>query len=285
MSRGEERCGSNAWCRACPWSRERSWPSPSHPPPPKILPGPAGTLILGGETEWGFLDPHIDASGATHRVNYQLFEGLFWRDYTRPNDGRPPPIIPQLATRYEVSDDGLEYTVHLREGVKFHDGTPFNAEAVIFNVRRVWDEDFEYFYDRTGSLRAAVWRDLEAVEAIDDRTVRFTLEKPFAFFIDQLAEPTGVGIPVYMSPASIMKWGNEEVEQHPVGTGPFPVRGARARPADRLRAQPGLLESAVSLSRPHHLAAHSRALHPASMRFSAARSTSSPPFLRIPSST
>ena len=193
-------------------------------------PRPGGTLILGGETEWGFLDPHIDASGATHRVNYQLFEGLFWRDYTRPNDGRPPPIIPQLATRYEVSDDGLEYTVHLREGVKFHDGTPFNAEAVIFNVRRVWDEDFEYFYDRTGSLRAAVWRDLEAVEAIDDRTVRFTLAKPFAFFIDQLAEPTGVGIPVYMSPASIMKWGNEEVEQHPVGTGPF-------RFAERVRGQ------------------------------------------------
>ena len=97
-----------------------------------------GTLIFGGETEWGFLDPHIDASGATHRVNYQLFEGLFWRDYTRPNDGSPPPIIPQLATGYEVSDDRLVYTVSLRKGVRFHDGTPFNADAVVFNDQLHW---------------------------------------------------------------------------------------------------------------------------------------------------
>ena len=190
-----------------------------------------GTLIFGGETEWGFLDPHIDASGATHRVNYQLFEGLFWRDYTRPNDGSPPPIIPQLATGYEVSDDRLVYTVSLREGVRFHDGTPFNADAVVFNVRRVWDESFEHYYDRAGSLKFAVWRDLAGVEAVDEHTVRFTLSKPFAFFIDQLAEPTGVGIPVYMSPESIRKWGNQDVEQHPVGTGPFRfverVRGQR----------------------------------------------------------
>src|SRR5262245_36708103 len=98
-----------------------------------------GTLIFGGETEWGFLDPHIDASGAMHRLNYQIFEGLFWRDYTKPNDGSPPPIIPQLATSYDVSSDGTVYTMHLRENVKFHDGTPFNAAAVEFNVRRVWD--------------------------------------------------------------------------------------------------------------------------------------------------
>ena len=134
-----------------------------------------GTLIFGGETEWGFLDPHIDASGATHRVNYQLFEGLFWRDYTKPNDGSPPPIIPQLATSYDASADGTEYTFHLRQGVKFHDGTPFNAAAVEFNVRRVWDEDFEYFYDRTGSLKSAVWRELKDIEVIDDLTIKLTL--------------------------------------------------------------------------------------------------------------
>lgn len=191
-----------------------------------------GTLIFGGETEWGFLDPHIDASGATHRVNYQLFEGLFWRDYTKPNDGSPPPIIPQLATSFDVSADGTEYLVHLREGVKFHDGTPFNAKAVEFNVRRVWDKDFEYYYDRAASnMVRQVWRELKGVEIIDDLTVNFVLKQPWAFFTDQLTEPTGAGIPVFMSPASIIKWGNEEVEQHPVGTGPFRfverVRGQR----------------------------------------------------------
>jgi peptide/nickel transport system substrate-binding protein len=190
-----------------------------------------GTLIFGGETEWGFLDPHIDASGAMHRLNYQMFESLFWRDYTKPNDGSPPPIIPQLATGYEVSPDGTVYTMHLRENVKFHDGTPFNAAAVEFNVRRVWDKKFPYYYDRTSSLNAGVWRELKDVQVVDDHTVKFILKQPWAFFIDQLAEPTGAGIPVFMSPDSIKKWGNTGVEQHPVGTGPFrfveEVRGQR----------------------------------------------------------
>src|SRR5262249_49284686 len=184
-----------------------------------------------GETEWGFLDPHFDASGAMHRLNYQIFQSLFWRDYTKPNDGSPPPIIPQLATGYEVSPDGTVYTIHLRQNVKFHDGTPFNAAAVDFNVRRVWDKNFQFYYDRTSSLNAAVWRELKDIQVVDDYTVKFILKQPWAFFIDQLAEPTGVGIPVFMSPESVRKYGNAGVEQHPIGTGPFKfveeVRGQR----------------------------------------------------------
>jgi len=102
---------------------------------------------------------------------------------------------------------------------------------VEFNVRRVWDKSFQYYYDRAAGLTGAVWKELKSIQIIDDHTIKFVLGKPWAFFHDQLAEPTGVGIPVFISPESVKKWGNAEVEQHPVGTGPFKfvenVRGQR----------------------------------------------------------
>jgi ABC-type transport system substrate-binding protein len=54
--------------------------------------GAGGTLVVGMEAAIGFLDPHTSNSGNTHRVNDQIFERLFSRDHTRPNDGSPPPI-------------------------------------------------------------------------------------------------------------------------------------------------------------------------------------------------
>ncbi len=185
-------------------------------------PKPGGTVVIGVEGLIGFLDPHISNSGLTHNINEQIFEKLFARDYTKPNDGTPPEILPRLATGYEVSPDGLVYTVSLREGVKFHDGTDFNAEAVEFNVRRMWDKDFEYFYEGgASSLAVYVYISLQDIEVVDDHTIRFILSKPFSFFIEELADTIGLGLPWMISPAAVMEWGNEDVRNHPVGTGPF----------------------------------------------------------------
>ena len=85
-------------------------------------------------------------------------------------DGTP---VPRLATGLEISDDGLVYTVKLRQGVKWHDGAPFTADDVVF---------YHEYYARIESVDKHE-RDPYTVEKIDDYTVRFILEKPNAFFI------------------------------------------------------------------------------------------------------
>jgi peptide/nickel transport system substrate-binding protein len=154
-------------------------------------------------------------------VNEQIFEKLVSRDYRKPNDGSPPALVPRLATSWETSPDGLTYTFHLREGVKFHDGTPFNAAAVEFNVRRVWDKAFEYYIgDGASGEGASVFGNLASIEVVDDATINLVLSQPFAYFVDGLASTTGLGQPWMQSPASVQEFG-EAVGDHPVGTGPF----------------------------------------------------------------
>ena len=78
----------------------------------------------------GSLDPAFASDGESFRVARQIFEGLVGIE---PGTADPAPL---LAECWDVSDDGLEYTFHLKEGVKFHDDTDFNAEAVCFNFER-----------------------------------------------------------------------------------------------------------------------------------------------------
>lgn len=186
-------------------------------------PVPGGTLIVGAETEIGTRDPAVSESGAAARVNQLIFEGLVGRDYKVDTKGAPPPIIPLLAESWEVSDDQLTYTFHLRQGVTFHDGTPFNAEAVEFNVRRVWDPNFEYYNQRGAGIPQFRYLYLKDVKTIDEYTIAFTLSQKNAFFITQLAEGASPGLPTIASPTSIKTYGNDEVGNHPAGTGPFMV--------------------------------------------------------------
>lgn len=186
-------------------------------------PVPGGTLVVGAETELGTRDPAVSESGAAARVNQLVFEGLVARDYMVDTKGAPPPIIPVLAKSWEMSPDGLSYTFHLREGVKFHDGTPFNADAVVFNVRRVFDPKFEFYNPRGAGIPQFRYLYLKDVKATDDMTVVFTLSQPNAFFVDQLAEGASPGLPTIASPTSIQKYGNDEVVNHPAGTGAFTV--------------------------------------------------------------
>ncbi|GAX90069.1 ABC transporter substrate-binding protein [Effusibacillus lacus] len=148
--------------------------------------------------------PKLDPSFSTALVERQVFQSLYDTLLELKPDGT---LAGELAEKWEVSEDKKTYTFKLRQGVKFHDGTDFNAEAVKFN--------FERYMDKASTRRA----ELEAVEnvsAVDANTVKVTLKKPFAPFLSVLADRAGMMV----SPAAVKKYG-EDFVNNPVGTGPF----------------------------------------------------------------
>ncbi|MBI2370547.1 MAG: glutathione ABC transporter substrate-binding protein [Deltaproteobacteria bacterium] len=125
-------------------------------------------------------------------------------------------IVPGLAESWQASRDGLHWTFQLRRGVKFHDGTPFNADAVKANFERV-------ARDRVRA-RTRVFGEVKAVEVVDDHTVRFVMDRPKGFHV-MLENLSSYNGPI-ISPAAL-KQGKVTV-----GTGPF--RFVEHRPGERL---------------------------------------------------
>jgi peptide/nickel transport system substrate-binding protein len=175
-----------------------------------------GTFVFGRGADSVGLDPAVVTDGESFRVTRNIYESLF--EYKR--DGTA--VIPWLAERWDTAADGLTWKFALRRQVKFHDGTPFNAEAVVFNFERWMFEQhpyhkgvFEYWKSMFGGFPGVV----KSVQAIDELTVHFVLEKPLAPFLANLAMPM-FGI---ASPTAIKKHG-EDYFKNPVGTGPFTFR-------------------------------------------------------------
>ena len=140
-------------------------------------------------------------------------------------------IVPGLAESWEVSEDGLEYTFNLRQGVKFHSTdyfTPtrdFNADDVLFTFERQWKEDHPYFSVSGGSyeyFNAMSMPDLLAsIEKIDDYTVKFVLNRPEAPMIANLAMDFASIMSQEYADAMMEAGTPEQFDQQPVGTGPF----------------------------------------------------------------
>lgn len=177
-----------------------------------------GTLIWGMPAETDTLDPHATGGWSTYQVTYQIFEGLVKEDLTKA-DVPTPEIVPGLAKSWTISDDGLQYTFNLREGVKFHDGTPFDAEAVKFNFERFWDESSPNFYKKAKAFVIAYTKWIKSVEVIDPMTVRVTLKAPNYQWLRLGLQ--SYGQPLMVSPAAVKKYGNEGIVANPIGTGPF----------------------------------------------------------------
>ena len=160
-----------------------------------------GVLNVGLAGDPGPLDPALSFSFLDRNVYAALCDKLIDTD---------PSLnyVPQLATAWEWSGDGLALTLHLRDGVVFQDGTRFDAEAVRVNIER----------DKTlpRSLRKAELGPVASVEVVDPLTVRLHLSTPYAPLLAVLADRGGM----MMSPAAIAKAG-EDVALHPVCAGPF----------------------------------------------------------------
>ena len=121
-------------------------PSVEEPSGPKQ----GGTLVIAMDAEADILDPTSAGGWITWRVNRNMFDTLVMEDLTQENVD-VPPRIPGLAERWETSDDGLEWTFYLREGVKFHDGTMLDAEVVKWNIERMWDESKPHYSAKAAS--------------------------------------------------------------------------------------------------------------------------------------
>ncbi|MBE7379798.1 MAG: ABC transporter substrate-binding protein [Leptolyngbya sp. SIO1E4] len=187
-------------------------------------PAETGALVFGSGGQPVNLTPGNVTDGNSLYVQQQIY------NYLIEDEAGTTDLIPALATEWSASEDGLTWTFLLREGVKFHDGTDFNADAVVFNVNRWWDPDFEYGYRAEGNLYE-IWTDLfggfkgdEAstlvdVRAVDDLTVEFELAEPFAAFPAAVSSAYfGIGSPTAMQEAGANYGTPSGVA---VGTGPF----------------------------------------------------------------
>lgn len=173
----------------------------------------------GGDSE--SLDPGSTTDGESSRVTRQVLEGLL--DF----DKESFEVVPSLAHNWEVSEDGLTYTFYLEEGVTFHDGTEFNAEAVKVNFERWSDPDHDYsfsddgyVYSMYGTMFGGYKGDeghvMKEINVINDHEIEFVLNRPLGFFLQNMA----MSYFAITSPAALEEFGSR-INENPVGTGPF----------------------------------------------------------------
>lgn len=174
------------------------------------------TLIVGRGGDSANLDPAIVTDGESIKIVHNVFDTLL--DF---KDGTTE-VTAGLAESWEMSPDGLKYTFKLRKGVKFHDGTDFNADAVVFNWQRWHDpqspykfpgDSFDYYTSMFGPENKRV---IKECKAVDPYTVEFTLNMPQAPFLQNIAMPAFS----IASPKAIQEK-KEKFKSEPVGTGPF----------------------------------------------------------------
>lgn len=211
-------------------------------PPASVGPQTSGgTLVFGASNDPRILDPALASDGESLRVSSQIYETLVT---TAPGSTE---VIPKLATDWSASDDGLDWTFNLQSGVTFHDGEPFNADAVCFN--------FDRWYNFAGPLQlnsgAYYWRVIfggfaendpngdapetslyKSCEVVDDDTVILHLTAPSAAFLSGLVLPpfsiaSPKALTEYDADSATLDADGNPVPQgtfgteHPVGTGPF----------------------------------------------------------------
>lgn len=173
----------------------------------------------GGDSE--SLDPASTTDGESSRITKQIYESLL------EFDKESFEVLPGLAHDWEVSEDGLSYTFYLEEGVTFHDGTEFNAEAVKVNFERWADPDHEYafaddgyVYSMYGTMFGGFLGDenhvVEEINVVNDHEIEFVLSQPLGFFLQNMAMTY---FPI-TSPAALEEYG-PAINENPVGTGPF----------------------------------------------------------------
>jgi len=197
---------------ACTVALALAWLAAS-PAAGAAAPRAGGTLVYATGTDALTLDPQFVTDVPTARAVMHIHETLVYQD----DEGK---IVPGLAESWAVSADKLTWTFKLRKGVRFHDGTPFNAQAVKHSLDRLLNP-------ATGSPRRSTAQAIQESRVVDEHTVALTTAKPFAPFLAQL---TAYNLAI-LSPTAADKLGKDYASK-PVGTGPFLLESWK--PGDKL---------------------------------------------------
>jgi len=184
-------------------------------------PNSGGTFVFGRGGDSVGLDPAYETDGNSFMVCDNIFEALvFYQDESTA-------LEPGLAESWDITPDGLSYTFKLRKGVKFHDGTSFNADAVVFSIGRMMKTpNLKYFgkgfkipaQERTPEYWVSMEMDdtIGSIEATEEYTVVFKLKRVEAPFLANM----GMDFADIISPTAFLANPKEFLRQ-PVGTGPF----------------------------------------------------------------
>ncbi len=174
-----------------------------------------GEMIVGMRTDPPSLNSAVDNDQvAVWMTHHRVYQSLVRLD---PFDEPNYRVVPELAERWEISDDKKTYTFHLRQGVKWHDGSPFSARDVIATYDKVMDPT-----TRAVHLRSLL-DELASYSAPDDHTVVFKWKRPYFLALDSLVD-------ISIQPAQVIagltgtqynEAATNPLNRHPVGTGPF----------------------------------------------------------------
>lgn len=179
---------------------------------------PSGTLNVCINAYPPNLDPSASTALVDRYVQYSIFDRLY-------NLNAKLQIVPMLAASLpKITDGGKVYTIQLRKGIKFQDGTPFNAQAVVFNLER---------YMNPSSARASEVSSIQTVQATGPYTVKLTLKAPYSPLTSMFTDRSGM----IGSPTAIKREG-ANFGNHPVGTGPFEYVSAVKGSTITLKANP-----------------------------------------------
>jgi peptide/nickel transport system substrate-binding protein len=166
-------------------------------------PQPGGELFYGSSSKWDTLDPNITTFTDVARIGFHLFDPLVW-------EAKGGEFIPGLAEKWEVNASADRYTFYLRKDVKFHDGTPFTADAVKFTFDRIVDPELK------SQMAFSALGPYESTTVVNPSTAVVKFKRPFAPFLSS----AGQSVLAPVSPDAVRKFGKDFGTQ-PVGTGPF----------------------------------------------------------------
>ena len=161
---------------------------------------PDNDFVIALQADATHLDPHVSGNGVSNTITNSMYETLVWFDENLE-------LKPLLAKSWTVQDDGLDYTFVLNEGIKFHDGEPFNAESIVANYERAKSDSSLRLASQT-----AMW---DSVTVDSEYQVTIHLKEPNNTFLNKLAQVRIV------SPKAIKELGKDGLAKQSAGTGPF----------------------------------------------------------------